>query len=172
MCSIHSFNKLNQYMGTSRIWWCRPLICILRAMSLTTSGYGHLPIQEGYDYQHPRTKTMGHISYSNALIFIHPASDWWYGVPKHACLSYTEVAEFEWISECFCLIEIQKIQCELGTKQLAALNVTYPISSYITVTYKVMRECHGVDLCLDDFIDQKLEARKIIDLARTHPGRG
>ena len=49
------------------------------------------------------------------------------------------------------------------------LNVTYP-----TVTYKVTRECHGVDLSLDDFVDQKYvrNKQKIIDLSALEPGIG
>ena len=29
------------------------------------------------------------------------------------------------------------------------------VQDHGTVTYKVMRECHGDDLCSDDFVDQK-----------------
>ena len=53
-----------------------------------------------------------------------------------------------------------------GAKQNVCVNAHYnytiqhiDLVSYVqghdTVTYKVTRECHGVELCSDDFVDQK-----------------
>ena len=43
---------------------------------------------------------------------------------------------------------------QVGDRPCTSLgNVTLNVT-YSTVTYKVTRECHGVDLCSDDFGDR------------------
>ena len=41
------------------------------------------------------------------------------------------------------------------------------------MTYKVTRECHGVDLCLDEFVNLlKVKNETIIDLSALEPEIG
>ena len=44
---------------------------------------------------------------------------------------------------------------------------------HVTVTYQVTREFHGVDLCLDNLVEQKqvINQKNIIDLTCTHRER-